>query len=60
MSDESTAESSFNIERIDHAYRDPRVLNAWIFLYYGDPANSEQLRQNVSKESAMSVLSLID
>jgi GDPmannose 4,6-dehydratase len=35
--------STFNRERIDHLYRDPRLPNTRFFLHYGDLSDSGQL-----------------
>ena len=34
--------SSFNTQRVDHIYQDPRVNNAHCKLHYGDPTKTKQ------------------
>ncbi len=41
--------SSFNTFRIDHLYKDERILNKQLFLHYGDLTDSSNLNRLVEK-----------
>lgn len=41
--------SSFNTNRIDHIYKNPRAKGARLFLHYGDLADSSSLNQIIKK-----------
>lgn len=41
--------SSFNTFRIDHLYKDEKILNKQLFLYYGDLNDSSNLNRLVEK-----------
>jgi len=41
--------SSFNTFRIDHLYRDPKILNKELFLHYGDLTDSSNLNRLIEK-----------